>query len=85
MRRARAPKKFEYSAPKIRPYTVLDLIIRQGRRFFNISVMKIFKNRLSKKMSDEYLGDSLLINIKIEVDKKFDLYSIIDEFNKLKG
>ncbi|KAD7479336.1 hypothetical protein E3N88_02472 [Mikania micrantha] len=49
------------------------------------SAMKIFKNRLRNKMSDEYLSDSLLIYIEKEIAEKFDLECIINEFKELKG
>ncbi|KAK9073296.1 hypothetical protein SSX86_007620 [Deinandra increscens subsp. villosa] len=49
------------------------------------SAMKILKNRLRNKMSDEYLADSLVIYVEKEIADKFDSESIIDEFKALKG
>lgn len=49
------------------------------------SAMKIFKNRLRNKMSDEFLANSMLIYIEKDIAEKFDSESIIDEFKELKG
>ncbi|PWA51777.1 hypothetical protein CTI12_AA460790 [Artemisia annua] len=42
--------------------------------------MKIFKNRLRNKMSDENLANSMVIYIEKEIANKFDSESIIEEF-----
>ncbi|PWA44717.1 hypothetical protein CTI12_AA524310 [Artemisia annua] len=47
--------------------------------------MKIFKNRLRNKMSDENLANSMVIYIEKEIADKFDSESIIEEFKGLKG
>jgi len=49
------------------------------------SAMKIFKNRLRNKISDEYLANSLVVYIEKEIAEKFDSESIIDEFKNLRG
>ncbi|PWA46679.1 hypothetical protein CTI12_AA503670 [Artemisia annua] len=49
------------------------------------SAMKIFKNRLRNKMSDENLANSMVIYIEKEIADKFDSESIIEEFKGLKG
>ncbi|PWA39514.1 zinc finger MYM-type protein 1 [Artemisia annua] len=46
--------------------------------------MKIFKNRLRNKMSDENLANSMVIYIEKETADKFDSESIIEEFKGLK-
>ncbi|PWA95037.1 zinc finger MYM-type protein 1 [Artemisia annua] len=47
--------------------------------------MKIFKNRLRNKMSDENLANSMVIYIEKEIVDKFDSESIIEEFKGLKA
>ncbi|XP_076932369.1 uncharacterized protein LOC143597876 [Bidens hawaiensis] len=49
------------------------------------SAMKIFKNRLRNKMSDDYLANNLVIYIEKELAESFDSTSVIDEFKELKG
>lgn len=49
------------------------------------SAMKIFKNRLRNKMSDDNLANSMVIYIEKEIADKFDSESIIEEFKGLKG
>ena len=49
------------------------------------SAMKIFKNRLRNKMSDDNLANSLVVYIEKEIAEKFDSESIIEEFKGLKG
>ncbi|PWA48476.1 hypothetical protein CTI12_AA490610 [Artemisia annua] len=49
------------------------------------SEMKIFKNRLRNKMSDENLANSMVIYIEKEIADKFDSESIIEEFKGLKA
>ncbi|KAD5317982.1 hypothetical protein E3N88_17928 [Mikania micrantha] len=46
--------------------------------------MKIFKNRLRNKMSDDYLANNLVIYIEKKIAENFDSESIIDEFKNLK-
>ena len=49
------------------------------------SAMKIFKNRLRNKMSDQNLANSMVLYIEKEIANKFDAESIIEEFKDLKG
>ncbi|XP_022032298.1 zinc finger MYM-type protein 1-like [Helianthus annuus] len=49
------------------------------------SAMKIFKNRLRNKMSDEFLANNLVIYIERDIADTFDSSSVIDEFKELKG
>ncbi|KAL6532256.1 hypothetical protein OROGR_011978 [Orobanche gracilis] len=49
------------------------------------SAMKIFKNRLRNKMSDDNLANSMVIYIEKEIANMFDADSIIEEFKDLKG
>jgi hypothetical protein len=49
------------------------------------SAMKIFKNRLRNKMSDQNLANSMVLYIEKEIANKFDVESIIEEFKDLKG
>ncbi|KAL6503918.1 hypothetical protein OROGR_025841 [Orobanche gracilis] len=48
------------------------------------SSMKIVKTRLRNKMEDDFLASSLLMYIEKEIAKKFDVESIIDEFDDMK-
>ncbi|KAG6660505.1 hypothetical protein CIPAW_03G111900 [Carya illinoinensis] len=48
------------------------------------SVMKIVKIRLRNKIEDEFLANNLVIYIKKEIAKNFDLDSILDDFVCLK-
>ncbi|GJZ63180.1 tricalbin-3 isoform X1 [Tanacetum coccineum] len=47
--------------------------------------MKVCKNRLRNKMSDDFLGDSLVVYIEKEIAEKIDSQSVIEEFKSLKG
>ncbi|XP_023753024.1 uncharacterized protein LOC111901409 [Lactuca sativa] len=49
------------------------------------SAMKIFKNRLRNKMSDDFLANNLVIYIEREIVENIDLNSVIDEFTDIKG
>ncbi|GJT51561.1 zinc finger MYM-type protein 1-like protein, partial [Tanacetum coccineum] len=49
------------------------------------SAMKVCKNRLRNKMSDDFLGDSLVVYIEKEIAEKIDSQSVIEEFKSLKG
>ncbi|PWA71855.1 Dimer domain-containing protein [Artemisia annua] len=59
---------------------VLTATIERG-----FSAMKIFKNRLRNKMSDQNLANSMVIYIEKEIANKFDAESIIEEFKDLKA
>ncbi|KAK9066161.1 hypothetical protein SSX86_013482 [Deinandra increscens subsp. villosa] len=63
---------------------ILTLPVSTATTERGFSAMKIIKNRLRNKMSDEYLANSLLINIEKEIAEKFDHDCIIDEFKDLK-
>ncbi|PWA82314.1 hypothetical protein CTI12_AA176180 [Artemisia annua] len=62
--------------------TLLVLTATTERGFL---AMKIFKNRLRNKMSDENLANSMVIYIEKEIADKFDSESIIEEFKGLKA
>lgn len=49
------------------------------------SAMKVCKNRLRNKMSDDFLADSLVVYIEKEIAEKIDSESVIEEFKSLKG
>ncbi|GJT12888.1 zinc finger MYM-type protein 1-like protein [Tanacetum coccineum] len=49
------------------------------------SAMKVCKNRLRNKMSDDFLGNSLVVYIEKEIAEKIDSQSVIEEFKSLKG
>ncbi|PWA66965.1 Chloramphenicol acetyltransferase-like domain-containing protein [Artemisia annua] len=48
------------------------------------SAMKVCKNRLCNKMSDDFLADSLLVYIEKEIAEKIDSESVIEELKALK-
>jgi hypothetical protein len=48
------------------------------------SAMKIIKTRLCNKMEDDFLANSLVIYIEMEIAEIFDLDSILDDFVLLK-
>ncbi|KAD2805629.1 hypothetical protein E3N88_39006 [Mikania micrantha] len=64
---------------------ILTLPVSTATTERGFSAMKIFKNRLRNKMSDDYLANSLVIYIEKEIAENFDSESIIDEFKNLKG
>ncbi|GJW64579.1 60S ribosomal protein L22-2 [Tanacetum coccineum] len=47
--------------------------------------MKVCKNRLRNKMSDDFLGDSLAVYTEKEIAEKIDSKSVIENFKSLKG
>ncbi|GJX12753.1 zinc finger MYM-type protein 1-like protein [Tanacetum coccineum] len=49
------------------------------------SAMKVCKNRLRNKMSDDFLGNSLVVYIEKEIAEKIDSQSVIENFKSLKG
>ncbi|GJR51158.1 zinc finger MYM-type protein 1-like protein [Tanacetum coccineum] len=49
------------------------------------SAMKVCKNRLRTKMSDDFLADSLVVYIEKEIAEKIDSQSVIEEFKSVKG
>jgi hypothetical protein len=48
------------------------------------SAMKIIKTRLRNKIEDDFLANSLVIYIEMEIAEIFDLDSILDDFVLLK-
>lgn len=46
--------------------------------------MKIVKNKIHNKMSDDFFINSLIILIKKEIIQGFDINSVIDAFNFIK-
>ncbi|XP_071712865.1 uncharacterized protein [Rutidosis leptorrhynchoides] len=49
------------------------------------SAMKVIKNRLRNKMSDDFLASNLVVYIEKEIVETFDSKSVIDDFKNLKG
>ncbi|XP_071740436.1 uncharacterized protein [Rutidosis leptorrhynchoides] len=49
------------------------------------SAMKMCKNRLRNKMSDNFLASNLVVHIEREIAQVFDSEYVIDEFKNLKG
>ncbi|GJS31684.1 zinc finger MYM-type protein 1-like protein [Tanacetum coccineum] len=47
------------------------------------SAMKVCKNRLRNKMSDDFLADSLVVYIEKEIAEKIDSQSVIEEFKSV--
>ncbi|KAD7480416.1 hypothetical protein E3N88_03552 [Mikania micrantha] len=64
---------------------ILTLSVSTATTEIRFLAMKIFKNRLRNKMSDDYLANSLVIYIKKKIAENFDSKSINDEFKNLKG
>ncbi|KAG2707333.1 hypothetical protein I3760_05G144000 [Carya illinoinensis] len=60
----------------------LPVFIATSERAF--SAMKIVKTRLHNKIEDEFLANNLVVYIKREIVKNFDLDSILDDFVCLK-
>ncbi|PWA37544.1 hypothetical protein CTI12_AA589490 [Artemisia annua] len=64
---------------------LLTLLVSTATTERGFSTMKIFKNRLRNKMSDENLANNMVIYIEKGIADKFDSESIIEEFKGLKG
>ncbi|XP_035838006.1 zinc finger MYM-type protein 1-like [Helianthus annuus] len=64
---------------------ILTLPVSTATTERGFSAMKIFKNRLRNKMSNQYLANSMVIYIEKEIAENFDSESIIEEFKNLKG
>ncbi|KAK1419270.1 hypothetical protein QVD17_28434 [Tagetes erecta] len=64
---------------------ILTLPVSTATTERGFSAMKIFKNRLRNKMSDDYLANSLVVYIEKEISETFDSEAIIDDFKDLKG
>ncbi|XP_076922738.1 uncharacterized protein LOC143584607 [Bidens hawaiensis] len=64
---------------------ILTLPVSTATMERGFSAMKIFKNRLRNKMSDDYPVNNLVIYIEKELAGSFDSTSIIDDFKELKG
>ncbi|XP_071694802.1 uncharacterized protein [Rutidosis leptorrhynchoides] len=64
---------------------ILTLLVSTATTERSFSGMKLCKNRLRNKMSDDFLVDNLLVYIEREIAEKFDSDSIIDDLKMLKG
>ncbi|XP_076893897.1 uncharacterized protein LOC143546024 [Bidens hawaiensis] len=64
---------------------ILTLPVSTATTERGFSALKIFKNRLPNKMSDDYLANNLVIYIEKELAESFDSTSVTDEFKELKG
>ncbi|XP_071718677.1 uncharacterized protein [Rutidosis leptorrhynchoides] len=75
------------------PYYLIDRLIRliltlsvsTATTERGFSAMKIIKNRLRNKMSDDFLASSLVVYIEKDIAERFDSESIISDFRDLKG
>ncbi|KAF8412858.1 hypothetical protein HHK36_000830 [Tetracentron sinense] len=63
---------------------VLTLPVSTATTERAFSAMKILKTRLRNKMEDEYLADTLVVNIEKEIAEKFTTESIIEDFYSMK-
>lgn len=78
---------------KCEPYHLIDRLIRliltlhvtTATTEKGFSAMKIFKNRLRNKMSDDFLASNLVVYIEKEIAEIFDSESVIDDFKDLQG
>ncbi|XP_023750053.1 uncharacterized protein LOC111898360 [Lactuca sativa] len=64
---------------------ILTLLVSTATTERGFSTMKIFKNRLRNKMSDDFLGNNLVIYIEREIAENIDSKFVIDEFKDIKG
>ncbi|XP_076939639.1 uncharacterized protein LOC143608506 [Bidens hawaiensis] len=64
---------------------ILTLQVSTATTERGFSGMKMVKNRLCNRMSDEFLANNLVVYIEREIAEKFDSKSVIDEFKDLKG
>ncbi|XP_076947317.1 uncharacterized protein LOC143619221 [Bidens hawaiensis] len=64
---------------------ILTLPVSTATTERGFSAMKMVKNRLRNRMSDEFLANNLVVYIEREIAEKFDSKSVIDEFKDLKG
>ncbi|XP_023764862.1 uncharacterized protein LOC111913375 [Lactuca sativa] len=64
---------------------ILTLPVSTATTERGFSAMKIFKNRIRNKMSDDFLANNLVVYIEREIAKNIDTKSVIDEFKDLKG
>ncbi|KAF8396080.1 hypothetical protein HHK36_017692 [Tetracentron sinense] len=63
---------------------VLTLPVSTATTERAFSAMKIVKTRLRNKMEDEFLADTLVVNIEKEIAEKFTTESIIEDFYSMK-
>ncbi|XP_071704499.1 uncharacterized protein [Rutidosis leptorrhynchoides] len=78
---------------KCEPYYLIDRLIRliltlpvsTATTERGFSAMKIFKNRLRNKMSDDFLASNLVVYIEKDIAQRFDSASVISDFKDLKG
>ncbi|XP_023763645.1 uncharacterized protein LOC111912142 [Lactuca sativa] len=64
---------------------ILTLPVSTSTTERGFSAMKIFKNRLRNKMSDDFLANNLVIYKKRKIVANIDLKSVIDDFKDIKG
>ena len=64
---------------------ILTLPVSTATTERGFSAVKIFKNRIRNKMSDDFLANNLVVYIEREIAKNNDTKSVIDEFKDLKG
>ncbi|XP_076952842.1 uncharacterized protein LOC143626741 [Bidens hawaiensis] len=64
---------------------ILTLPVSTATTEKGFSAVKIFKNRLRNKMSDDYLANNLAIYIEKELAESFDSTSVINVVKELKG
>ncbi|KAL7596353.1 hypothetical protein Lser_V15G28107 [Lactuca serriola] len=64
---------------------ILTLPVSTATTERGFSAMKIFKNRIRNKMSDDFLANNLVVYIEREIAENIDTKSVIDEFKDLKG
>ncbi|XP_071740404.1 uncharacterized protein [Rutidosis leptorrhynchoides] len=78
---------------KCDPYYLIDRLIRliltlpvsTATTERGFSVMKIFKNRIRNKMSDDFLASNLVVYVEKDIAQRFDSASVISDFKDLKG
>ncbi|XP_042752606.1 uncharacterized protein LOC122195145 [Lactuca sativa] len=63
-------------------YYLFDRVVRLILTF-SVSAMKIFKNRIRNKMSDDFLANNLVVYIEREIAENIDTKSVICEFKDL--
>ncbi|XP_071688835.1 uncharacterized protein [Rutidosis leptorrhynchoides] len=64
---------------------ILTLSVSTATTERAFSAMKLCKNRLRNKMSDDFLASNLVVYIEKEIAELFDSTSLMDEFKDLKG
>nr|KAJ0220269.1 hypothetical protein LSAT_V11C200075000 [Lactuca sativa] len=64
---------------------ILTLSVSTATTWKGFPVMKIFKNRLRNKMSDDFLANNFVVYIEREIVENIYSESVTDEFKDLKG